>query len=435
MSMKATEKLNALPNTYIPSYSTESLITILDRLSTESLYQLCIHWTKSVNTQPYVPKDSIYTQQGLCNKLIKEIKSLLRNTHSGKTDIIRKITYEYWSDGLNLLQLAQIDCQLIIDGSGHFYWHFSRILDVEGNEFCLDVDPQLFAQDVASKLSKLYFTYVYILKHPRLSLHIIKIQVFDLNQKDGLLDPDKPQVSSYRPYFICLPTETTYIFHSVSHDDVVCKLIMQTIEQCLPTHEQNQLKLDTPSDQKPIASLETIYTLKGSSRLGKTLGIWSPYADGVIDIAPLGVLDKHSTLQEHSNDKEDTIEAKLQDIASLRFHGVTNDVNSPNRGSKKRQFAAIDESEANSSRSHFASRIPLQHAEFVIQEPMNQSTLIRSNIKLKLSGTDVFGGLHELSVATSDSKKMIINPEEIPHWLTGEDGATFGHIRDGKFHS
>ncbi|KAI5969491.1 CHL4 [Candida margitis] len=439
-------KENVLPNAFIPHYSTKCLFTTLERLNTDTLYQLCVRWTQSVNTQPHVPEESIYTQQGLGKKLVKEIKELRKNPRSQKSDIIRKIIYEYWPNGLNILQHAQLDCQLILDEPDQSSWLFSRITNAQGNAFCPDVDPQLFAQDMASKLADLYITHVYILKHPSLSMHIIRVQVFDLNHQAGVLDSTQPQFTSHKPYFVCLPNESSYIFHSVNSNDIAYDMIMQTIEQCLPEQEQNQLCLHTPSDQKQIASLETMFTLKGNSRVANSLGIWTPYADGTIDVPPLGALEKHSTLQQQVNDeKDDGSNAKLRKLANLRFQG---NVEAPlkdgtesknNNGSKKRKFTAIEDdvdTQEKKVKLSFASRTPLQYSEFIIQENIKQDQPeSRSNIKLKFSGSDVFGGLHELAASTRDPNGMILNPAEIPNWLTGEEGATSGHIRDGKFHS
>jgi len=437
--METTKSANTLPDTYIPHRSTHDLSTLLERLHINSLYQLCIHWTQSTTTQPFVPQDSIYTQQGLCNKLLKEIKSFRKNAQGKKGGVIRKIIYEYWTNGLNLLQLAQLDCQLIVDASEHFNWNYSTISDLEDKLCCPDIDPQHVTQNVAARLSKLYFTHVYILKHPQLPLHITRVQVFDLNQQEGLLDGEGPQVTSHKPFFFCLLSESSpYLLHSVKGNDILFNLIMQTIEECIHTHNHIPVKLDTPLDQKSIQSLETIYTLKGDSRLGRSLGIWTPYADGVVDLTPFGALDKHHMLQEksHAKDADHTGDIS-QIVASLRFKGVVTD----NHTSRKRQFEAIEDntllntSELNPG-SQFASRTPLQVAEFVIQEPINPGqSNSRSNIKLKFSGSDVFGGLHELSTAITNPNEMVINPTEIPSWLTGEDGATFGHVRNGEFNS
>ena len=45
----------------------------------------------------------------------------------------------------------------------------------------------------------------------------------------------------------------------------------------------------------------------------------------------------------------------------------------------------------------------------------------------------MFGGLHELSVKSTEPEEIILNPEEVPNWLTGEEGASIGEIRNGNF--
>ena len=47
----------------------------------------------------------------------------------------------------------------------------------------------------------------------------------------------------------------------------------------------------------------------------------------------------------------------------------------------------------------------------------------------------MFGGLHELSVKSTEPEEIILNPEEVPNWLTGEEGASIGEIRNGNFYN
>ncbi|KAI5961549.1 CHL4 [Candida theae] len=387
--MEPTERRTSLPDTYIPKYSVEYLSRSLERLTTESLYQLCLRWTKSQHTQPQLPKDTIYTHQGFCNKLTKDIKALQKNPQTEKSDIIRKIIYEYWSSGLNLLQHAQLDSQLILDDFGDFGWTYSIIKDGDGKEVCSQIDIPSFTKNIVSRVNELYLTHVYVFKHPQLPAHVVRIQVFDLNSRQGLLDSSQPQVSPHAPFLICTPSESPYIFHSEISDDVFHKLILKTIELCLPENDKIPVKLVT-SEQKPIQSLASIHALKGNSRLGKSLGVWSQYAHGHVDTGPLGDLDQHSTLQEHFNGGSGSPETKLDEIASLRYQGFITDGHTSNRSSRKRDFSVV-ESEMVPTRSQFASHTPLQHTEFLIQEPINSNVPSRSNIKLKLFGSDRMG--------------------------------------------
>ena len=100
------------------------------------------------------------------------------------------------------------------------------------------------------------------------------------------------------------------------------------------------------------------------------------------------------------------------------------------------------------SRNEFTSVAPIQYSEFLIKDeintnakgenvnPMDQNEMDDdkfSLITMKLTGLDVFAGLHEISTKTTNKSDMIIDPTTIPCWLTGEEGASCGIIKEGKF--
>lgn len=87
----------------------------------------------------------------------------------------------------------------------------------------------------------------------------------------------------------------------------------------------------------------------------------------------------------------------------------------------------------NLDRNQFSSIAPLQYVEFTLQDAVSDKQEENSGIVLKLSGSDVFAGLHELSVQSIEKEKMILNPETVPGWFTGEEGVTSGAIKNGSF--
>ena len=43
--------------------------------------------------------------------------------------------------------------------------------------------------------------------------------------------------------------------------------------------------------------------LKGNSRFGNSLGIWTPYADGTVDMLPLGAIEHHQVFKQQEKKK------------------------------------------------------------------------------------------------------------------------------------
>jgi central kinetochore subunit Mis15/CHL4 len=206
-----------------------------------------------------------------------------------------------------------------------------------------------------------------------------------------------------------------------------------------------------------------MHILNGSSRFGHSLGIWAPYADGTIDILPLGKPEDHSLLQRSkyatpSDDDADEISSesenndelnpkelkRLKRIANLRFKGTTTgkykstklfDDNSVRRSRRLLDVPDSDEElEEERFVSEFASIAPLQHVTFKLEQNINKENPQEyTSISMSLTGLDVFAGLHELSVSTTNKDDAIVDPTTIPDWLTGQEGSSSGTVRNSTF--
>ncbi|KAK6463237.1 putative cell segregation machinery component [Scheffersomyces coipomensis] len=434
MSSFDTKKSNILPNTYIPVLSNKVFINILSRLPKLSLVEFLQTWPKLINTQPHIDKENSHHNQNTYNQIvIKDGKELKRNlARLPKRKVIDKIIFQYWTKGLNLLQLSQLDCQLIVDRPNSFYWIKSTVKDSFNREVPISLDPQKFLNSLVQDLNSLYLTYIYICKHPSLPSVIIRVQLFDLQSINHTTNSitKQPHIVSHRAHFIAIPLNSPHIMHSVGND-IVTNLVLQAVERNLPHNPHNLLKLHTEENQTPIRSLESMHVLNGNSRFGNSLGIWTPYADGTADALPLQPVEKHKTLngdedEVNGGDNGDSLEMKrLKKIANLRFKGSSSgnfksskfydDVNANPR--KRRRLLEQENLDDDSNHAddniivnEFASIAPISFAEFIIQEKINDQD--DSNISIKFNGTDIYAGLHELSVLTADKDKMILNPSQ-----------------------
>ena len=476
MAKNGKERQNVLPNTYIPVLPKKVLNNVLSRLTRSSLLELMYIWPKLLNTQPHIDKgQNKYKQKELNKKVLREVNEIKHATSKfPKRKIIDKLLFEYWSNGLNLLQLSQVDCQLLVDRPNAYYWILSSVRDMDNKEVPVLLNPKTFLDQLAKELNLLYMTYIYVCRHPVFPLIIIRIQVFDLQPINASNNANRPHISSHRPYFLAVPMNSPHIIHSTGND-IVAKIVLQAVERNIPQNPRNLLRLETSPNQKPIRSLESMHILHGNSRFGNSLGIWTPYADDTVDMLPLGPPEKHNLLQEKNeseneddDDNDDIGLKKLKQIANLRFKGSINgklkseklfDDNERAGNLRKRRTRMYD-SNLNSSddeegtegfksgRNEFTSVAPIQYSEFIIKDeiktkdkvenanPLHQNEMEEDNfsrITMKLNGLDVFAGLHEISTKTTNKTDMIIDPATIPCWLTGEEGTSCGVIKEGKF--
>lgn len=447
---------NILPNTYVPVFPKSVLVSVLKRLPKSSLIALTALWPQLKNTQPRLPKENAHHSQTEYNLRVREeAKQMKENpTKWNKSRIIDRILFEHWVGGLNLLQLAQVDCQLIVDNPNAYFWILSTVKDAWGHEVCLSLNPLAFLNRLALQLSNIFMSYIYVCTHPTFPLVLIRIQVFDLLPGRSLAATrlEKPHITSHKPHFLAIPMNSPHLIHSPSND-LVSEVVLQVVESCLEQTPKQPLHLETPKTQKAVRSLESMQILKGNSRFSNSLGAWAPYADGVADISPLASFDKHSAVPQvvETNEACTTEEEKTKKLANVRFKGTTSgeyqsermfDHPLPVKKARRDNPLDADGEDENVRRfradlkNEFRSIAPIRYAQYNIQEEIvpGQPNEDRSNVVLKLVGTDVFAGLHELSVKLNE-EKSVVNLKKLPGWLTGEEGTSCGVVRDGKFTS
>ncbi|KAG7660789.1 CHL4 [[Candida] subhashii] len=437
-----TSNSNVLPNSHIPNFKTKQFVSMLMKLTKRSLIEFIFIWLKQGNCQPhYKPTDSL-TKAEFLNKVKREALQIKQTSSQyTKKQIIEKIVYDYWSNGLNLLQLSQIDCQLLlIDKPNNHEWIHSTVKDMNNHEVPISLNPGDFLDSLIKQLSQVYMTYIYICQHPKYPIITIRIQVFDLNTIR--IVSSRAHLISHRPYFFCIPMSSPHVIHTPA-SSTVHKIVMDSIERSLPQNANNLLKLHTPRHQSPMKSIQSMLIYTGNSRFSNSLGIWSKYADNRVDMLPLDAIENHPAIKDDS-DEDEPVETNLEEspelkrlkkIANIRFKG------SPTGRIKSRnvyQDLRIKQHHEQHGTSPppqvqeitYESLAPVQNVEFIVRETTKPTT---TSIKLKLVGNDVFGGLHELCVWSDDKNKMILDPEEIPQWLTGEEGNASGEVIDSTF--
>lgn len=397
----------------MPVTNITTTLAILLRIPRNVLLELGNKWPRIINTQPPV-KPNISQRQW--NKQVLQQFAMLKDQKSSKRTVIAKII-ELWPQGLNLLQLSQLDCQLIVDKPNTFSWILSIVKDSKGKEILLHLDPKKLLASLARDLNYVFMSHIYVCKHPKLPIIILRIQVFDLGHITGPKPKStRPHIVSNKAFFVAIPLGSPYIIHT-PRKDLVSDIVMQVVEQNLPQTPSNLLAIETDFKQKPVRSLEAMNYLH-DTRFAHSFGAWMPYADASIDISPLETLDNHGSMQPHQPLEASGSLNRLEQVANLRFKGYMSSDEAPKR-KRKRELEG------------FESLAPIQDAEFVIKYKFSDNTY--SHITLKLRGTDVFAGLHELSTQTTVQQDMIVDVEQMPSWLTGQEGRSCGTVVDGVF--
>lgn len=431
-----------LPNTYVPAYSNKLLASVLGRLAKPSLCALILLWAHRQNTQPHKSDQHQQLTQAQYNELVGDAAKAMRTNKWTKLRIIDAILNEYWQKGLNLLQLAQIDCQLLVDNPNSYLWILSSIKDAWGAEAPLSVNPKHLLDSLATHLGQTFMSHIYVCTHPTFPLVIIRTQVFDLlptsgRQLGSVKGVSRPHVSSHRPYFLAVPMNSPHLIHSPG-SDLVSQTVMQAVEASLSSSPTKLVTLTTPVAQKAVKSLNAMHILKGCSRFSQSLGAWIPYADGEADVSPLAGAHNHPAM-DNSKKTFASSEEHIRALARIRFRGSSSEATNPDeafeslRPPRKRKKSE-HHSDSESHLNEYSSLVPIRVAEFELQGH-TEDTLASEppHVLLKLVGTDVFAGLHELSVR-QNPEKPFIDLKAIPGWLTGEEGESCGKIINGQFH-
>lgn len=195
-----------LSNLYVPPLRAIQLDRELQKLPADSLYNLTELWLEIPSTQPSLTKQQ--KQQGITKEeLALECKSKLerlsqiKSKAQMKRKLINLILTNFYSNGLNTLQLAQIDAQLLVDKPGSNSWITSTVKMINTSEevpenddilndtrnqlvrklvnFNYKLDSQKFLENFIINLSNLYLTHVYISRHPYYELILIRVQMYD----------------------------------------------------------------------------------------------------------------------------------------------------------------------------------------------------------------------------------------------------------------
>lgn len=196
-----------LSNSYIPPLRAIQIERELQKLPPDSLFSLTQLWLSITATQPIPDKNQKiqgYTKESLSMKykeVLEDLKKIKSKLHL-KKQLINLILVKFYPRGLNTLQLAQIDVQLLVDRPGVNSWVSSTVKmvnstnDIPAEEdniedelrneklkklpnYTFSLNSQQFLDNFIMNLANLYLTHVYISRHPHFPLLLIRVQMYD----------------------------------------------------------------------------------------------------------------------------------------------------------------------------------------------------------------------------------------------------------------
>ena len=177
-------------------------------------------------------------------------------------------------------------------------------------------------------------------------------------------------------------------------------------------------------------SLESMTVHFANSRFAQAMGAYTAYADGKVDPIPL------ATRPDHELNRLDLGEANaqlkqlsaLERANNLRYTGtadgvINSEIPFEMTGDQlqKRRLLNLD-----TKRERYDSLAPVQRVQFVMDDAINLKPL---GIVMTFTGSDVFGGLHELA---DDTDLGVFDSKHVPDFLTGVEGDHGGHVKNGR---
>lgn len=430
-----------LADRLVPYNDKKSLLRKLLKLPLPVLSDLVVHWASKYGTASGTHLD----------KLQISLEALQRQKVKRRV-LATRIILDYWPHGMHLYQLAQVDCYLLVHRPLIHYWTSSTAWNARNEKQIMHLDFDTFVQRLKEDLQALYLCNVHSFRHPEMPLLVCRVQLFDYSNKfqpdhvtssggsTSLSDLLQRQLVSRSPFYIGFPLNSPNIVHSPDEDSYA-KLIMQSVQKIFSQREPVILKAN---QSIAVRSLEALQILHGASRHTNALGPWSSYADVSFEVSPLAKVEEHESVNgkrvllnvdEVADDILPEAKRLRQERAMVRFKGSSKGVMQRKAYEVKRFSGLIHNPNKEPSPSSggndltiskYSSLIPVERVEFTLKNEIPPSSE-QVSIKVKFRGNDVFGGLHELC------DRELIQVENVPGWLAGENGADSGTITEGDF--
>ena len=450
---------------------------ILARLSRASLLDLALSWLEDgdyLATQPYLEgfdedheSNDFYPPASSLGEL-RQVYSEIQARRGSKREVVERILEGDWRHGLTLYQLAMADFQHIHDHPTSHKWATHRILPLKPatsspEEDYLKVDkkslsiprihPSTFLEHLQSHVLpdvKAHFQFDW---SSNLRMVILRIFIIDspYNTNLALLHDESRGLSSVfdlaRTVYIAFPDNAPFIYISnlltvgppnPTDTKSLRTLILDGIRKALSKPRERYTLIHTGMATRNLLAL---IQFKGPGRSNPAGGGWGIYSKETGSDTPLDVTSQVRPLSEPSG----KVRAVLQrtPLEKRKRSGAVFD-SSSNKRAKLVARARFGES-AIVTDGHGLERVDVamedpfptvsgsktrsvgrNGGQSGIERTAHPSSNWTPSVKLTLQGSHVFAGIRQLV------EGGVIDGEQMPGWLTGEENVTTGMVRNGR---
>ncbi|CEP61963.1 Chl4p LALA0_S04e04610g [Lachancea lanzarotensis] len=344
-------------------------------------------------------KEWLQCVKGSQRRVVAKILARKPAVDDSKTELklCRYLAAKVCTQGVSLRQIAEMDCMDLFANGDQYRWNVLNAVDSAGKDRrpTLRIAPENVIDALSRDLDGLFRIHTYFTVHPQLPLVILRVQLFDLDRSTR-----RSKVASRSPFYVALPHNSgTLIFSAAT--DMYAKLIVSSVVRraCHKNGIVFQKIRDTPT-----RNLHTVAIFCNLTQDASCMGPWNAYANSRPEYSPL-----HEHVVQERQYLSSTLASSAKERSSLRFKGP----------------GALNHEENHQNKSEYSSLHSVSHAHYTVQCKSTNTPNI--SFKMKLSGTDIFAGLHELCDQT------YIDLKKLPGWLVGENGPRCGVILNGDF--
>ena len=494
MSLLSIPTAAALPPSQLLAPSHPSVAKTLQRLSRPSLLTLVLDWLSDQNqedelTTPYLAEpDSDVDEQDLyppAHSLaeLRDIYTELQSRKGSKRDLVDRILEGDWRDGISLYQLAMADMQYLYDHPTSQKWTALKLVKLESEnqnqkKAAISVPrfhPATFLRNLQREVLPDVKAHYNLDRYEKLGLMILRVFIVDSPYNTSLALQSNPgkRVMAFdasRTFYVAFPDAAPYIYvslttttsmtpgSSISDNRSLRKLVLDGIPKAF-SRPRDRYSLE--STNLSARNLEALVEKRGGARSNSAGGGWGVYAEENKKDTPLNVhLPTPKTIEDEGerNEAENTgMKRRLEDdvqvvkrrklLAKGRFGNTAKD--DDEKGIERLEVMIRDP---------FPS-IALQEAEEpdldmslneVVTDQGKKRKGRRSTLDLELDRRDeddeaeveaegwrpkvrvVFQGKHVFAGIRRLVEEGLVDGENMPGWMTGEEAVSVGLIQNGR---
>ncbi|KAG9245474.1 centromere protein Chl4/mis15/CENP-N [Calycina marina] len=443
---------SSLPATQLLPSNHPSIAKALHRLSRPSLLSLCLDWLDERNldlTAPYILEDGGDEDNDLypgANSL-QELRDQYTETQKqkgSKRDVVDRILEGDWRDGLTLYQMAMVDMQYLYDHPTSQKWTALKIVPLSSDEGRPNnktalprFHPATFLQNLQREVLPDVKAHYNLDRHAHLPLYILRVYIVDspYNTSLALTANSKFSPEASRTFYVAFPDNSPHIYISLtttsttsllptptSDNKSLRKLVLCGIPKAFSRPRERYTLEPTRLSAR---NLEVLSALRGGGRTNNAAGGWGVYAGDDQSDNPLRIVQLPTPEQE----------SETEDTKSPAKKGLKRRIQ-PEESLVKRRKLLAQGRFGNSAKEHDGMGIErvdlkLEDRYSIISDSIEgdggDAEDWRPDTRVTFNGTHVFAGIRQLV------EQGIIDGEKMPGWMTGEDGFSFGIVRDGRF--